>query len=271
MRRQIRIVRFPLVITMEFKGLDVLQAHIPDSRAPGALWQVPLWIAVVFVLTTLFFVAADRGFAEWMPDGEIVVLALGFLILSRFFSQRHHYRRKYGERAFAAAFTRFSIPGLGIIMASIAHLAYIAGPGIPGVWWRVWLIALGYALVLIGITLWVRSVLALGIDNLVMLYVYFPAEGQKNTVSIIGMLRHPIYSAALDIGFGLALIHANWYALLVALLLPIFYAGWVRLEEEPELMERFPDYAAYRKRVPAFTPKPSDVPRFARFLLLGRV
>ncbi len=56
MRRRNLIVISPLVITVQFKGLDVLQAHIPESRAPGALWQVPLRIAVVFALTTLFFV-----------------------------------------------------------------------------------------------------------------------------------------------------------------------------------------------------------------------
>src|SRR5512142_3361568 len=82
--------------------------------------------AGIALLTALFFIAADRGFPEWMPDGEIVVLALGFLVLSRFFSQREIYRRKYGDLAYQNALTRVGIPGCGIVAASIAHLAYIA-------------------------------------------------------------------------------------------------------------------------------------------------
>jgi protein-S-isoprenylcysteine O-methyltransferase Ste14 len=196
-------------------------------------------------------------------------MALGFLIMSRFYSQKKTYQQKYGELAYRNAFARINIPGLGIVLASIAHLGYVAGPGIPGVWWRPILIAVGWAFVVIGAVLWVRSVAAFGVDNLTMLYVYFPSESKMTDSSIYQILRHPVYGAALYIGIGLSLIHANWYALLVALILPIFLAGWVRLVEEKELLERFPGYADYRKRTRAFWPRVQDSIRFFRFLILG--
>ena len=84
---------------MNVTGLEALRRHAPALRQPGGLLRPLLAIGVIFLLTSLFFIAADRGFSEWMPDGEIVVLALGFLILSRFFSQRQVYRQKYGELA----------------------------------------------------------------------------------------------------------------------------------------------------------------------------
>ena len=87
---------------------------------------------------------------------------------------------------------------------------------------------------------------------------------------VYAVLRHPIYAAALYVGIGLAFIHANWYALLVALILPLFLTGWVRLVEEKELLERFPDYSDYRKHVPAFWARPRDLVKFFRFLLLDR-
>ena len=87
----------------------------------------------VFGATTGFFLLVDRYFAEWMPDGEIVVLALGFLILSRFFSQKDRYIARFGEQAYARAFTSFGIPGLGIVFGAIAHLAYMPGPLVPDV------------------------------------------------------------------------------------------------------------------------------------------
>ncbi|MGZ6316677.1 MAG: methyltransferase family protein [Anaerolineales bacterium] len=256
---------------MNLRGLDELRKHAPALSQPGGLMRPLLAIGAVFALTTLFFLAADRGFAEWMPDGEIVVLALGFLLVSRFFSQKDVYRKKYGELAFQNAYTRFCIPGLGMIMASVAHLAYIAGPDIPDLWWKSWLAVVGWMLILIGVTLWLASVSAFGLDNAAMLYVYYPEESRAVNSGIYGMIRHPIYSGTMDVGFGLALIHGNWYALLVALILPIFFTGWVRLVEERELMQRSPAYAEYRKNVPAFWPKLRDLPKFFGFLLRGTV
>ncbi len=226
-------------------------------------------MAAVFAATSLFFLAADRYFAEWMPDGEIVVLALGFLLLTRFFSQRKRYQEKYGNRAYEQAFARFNIPGLGIVAASIGHLAYIAGPEIPNLWWKQWLVGIGIVLVGLGLLLWLRTVMSFGLDSLMMLYVYHPEQGKRFGDGIYKFMRHPIYAATMDIGFGLALIHGNWYALLVALILPLFFAGWVRLVEERELIERFPDYIEYRRRVPAFSPRLHDLWRFARWLVLG--
>ena len=254
---------------MEIKGLEVLRKHVPAIQTTRGLALAILSFVVVFIVTSLFFLLVDIRFIEWLPDGEIVVMALGFLIMSRFYSQKKAFQQNYGELAFRNAFARFNIPGLGIVFASIAHLGFIAGPAIPGVWWRPILIAVGWVFVVIGAALWVRSVAAFGVDNLTMLYVYFPSESRIANSSIYQILRHPVYAAALYIGIGLSFIHANWYALLVALILPIFLTGWVRLVEEKELLERFPDYASYRKRVPAFWPRVQDSIRFFRFLILG--
>ena len=254
---------------MEINGLEVLGKHVPEIQTTRGIALAILSFVVVFVVTSLFFVLVDIRFIEWLPDGEIVIMALGFLIMSRFYSQKKAYQQKYGESAFRNAFARFNIPGLGIVFASIAHLGYIAGPAIPGVWWRPILIAGGWVFVVIGAALWIRSVTAFGVDNLTMLYVYFPAERKMTDSSIYQILRHPVYAAALYIGIGLSFIHANWYALLVALILPIFLTGWIRLVEEKELLESFPDYASYRKRVPAFWPRVQDTMGFYRFVILG--
>lgn len=254
---------------MKMQGLDALKGHVPELRTSWGWLRVSLGILAVIILTSLLFLAADRYFADWMPDGEIVILALGFLILSRFFSQRTRYQQMFGAASYLKALERFIVPGLGIITASIAHLAYIAGPGLPGVWWRAWLVALGYVLVLVGALLWWRAVSSVGIDSLLMLYVYFPGEGSEIRSGPYSIMRHPMYAAAQNIAFGLALIHANWYAFLVSLLMPLFFAGWVRFVEEPELLQRFPDYTEYRRHVPAFGPAPANIARFWHYLLTG--
>jgi protein-S-isoprenylcysteine O-methyltransferase Ste14 len=254
---------------LKIKGLDNLRAHVPAFRPSLGIAKVAFAALGVFALTTLFFIAVDHVFAEWMPDGEILLLALGFILLARFFSVRDSYRSKFSDGAYFRAFTRFAVPGLGIIAASVAHLGYMPGPSLPDVWWKGVVVALGWLSLAIGAVLWLRSVAALGVDNLTMLFVYWPAQSRIVTSRIYCAVRHPVYSAALRVAFGLALIHANWYSILVVPILLLFCTGWIVLVEEKELINRFPDYASYRRQVPAFWPRPPQVIAFLRFIITG--
>lgn len=68
---------------MEIKGLETLHEHVPEIRTTGGLALAILSIIAVFIVTSLFFILVDIRFIEWLPDGEIVIMALGFLIMSR--------------------------------------------------------------------------------------------------------------------------------------------------------------------------------------------
>jgi protein-S-isoprenylcysteine O-methyltransferase Ste14 len=254
---------------MSLPGLDNLRSRLPELRSDVAIAKVVGAVLAVFCLATLFFVTVDRVFAEWMPDGEILVLAFGFGLLSGFFSGRKSLQAKFQQHAYSRAFARFGIPGLGIIAAAIAHLAYMPGPPLPDVWWKSILVALGWFSLAVGALLWWRSVLTLGVDNLVMLYVYFPADSRIVNSRIYAVIRHPIYSAGLRVAGGFALIHANWYSLLVLPILWLFCIGWIMLVEEKELLNRFPGYAAYRQRLPAFWVRPRQVFGFFKFIIAG--
>ena len=106
-------------------------------------------------------------------------------------------------------------------------------------------------------------------DHLAMLHVYYPDDGHMVDTGIYDLLRHPLYAAVLRISAGMALIRANWYALFVTIVLIFFFVGWITLVEEKELIARYPDYAQYRRRVPAFAPGVRDVGRFLHCLLRG--
>jgi len=250
-------------------GLDRLRAHVPSLRSRSGRVRLLVSALAALGLPTAYFVLLDKFFAAWMPDGEIVVLALGFLILSRFFSQKQRYQARFGDQAYARALTSFVMPGLGIVFASILHLAYIPGPHIPQVWWKPFLIALGWLSLAVAAVLWWRAVSALGADYLAMLHVYHPEDRRLVDWSIYRVIRHPVYAAALHISTGLALVHANWYALLVALVIPLFFLGWIALVEEKELTGQIPGYQEYRRSVPAFTPRIRDLGTFWRILILG--
>lgn len=252
-----------------FAGFNGLRAQVPALRSRAGIAMLAAFALFAGGIPTIFFLLVDKYFPEWMPDGEILVLALGFLILSRFFSQKARYKSRYGNQAYSRAMAAFVIPGLGILFACIAHLAYIPGPHIPDLWWRPILMVLGWFTVAIGAGLWWRAVNALGADYLAMLYVYHPENRRMVDSNIYQLVRHPIYAAALHMSTGLALIHANWYALLVALVIPLFFFGWIRLVEELELIDQIPGYRKYRGAVPAFIPRLRNLVKFWRLLVMG--
>jgi protein-S-isoprenylcysteine O-methyltransferase Ste14 len=80
------------------------------------------------------------------------------------------------------------------------------------------------------------------------------AEGSLRTDGLYGLVRHPIYSALLLIGSGLALASRSWVhvVLLVGLAVVLnLKARW----EERLLRDRYPTYTAYADRTNRFVPK----------------
>jgi len=254
---------------MELKGFNELAAHVPDLNSTSGKAKLILRFGGIFALTTAYFIISDN-IPTWTIDSQIVVMAIGYLLLSRFFTQRKNFTEKYKEVAYRHAFVRFVIPGLAIIFAAVTHIAYMNGPKFTQPTITITLSVLGWLLIIVGTTLWVRSVFAFGLDYLTMLYVYYPAEGRIVNSNIYSILRHPIYAGALRISIGLACLNMGIYALTFALLLPLGVTGWVRLMEEKELLERIPEYGEYRRRTPAFWPQINKLPAFFSFLFTGK-
>ena len=254
---------------MELKGMDQLRARVPDLNTPRGNLRVGLYVLAWFALVTFYFITTDK-IPDWSIDSQIVVIALGFLWLSLFFSRKKAYKEKYGNLAYRNAFAHFGVPGLALILSAVFHTGYMNGPFVPHGWWTDIFVPLGWLMLLVGAGLWIRGIRAFGFDNLALLYVYFPEEGQIVDSNIYSVLRHPIYAAVLRVIIGLGLLNGNADALAFILLAPLGLFGWIRLVEEKELLERFgASYADYRKRVPAFWPKWRDLGKFFGFLLKG--
>ncbi len=254
---------------MQLKGLDELNKYVPELNSTGGKLKFAFRFSLIFFLVTIYFVLTDQ-IPTWTLDSQIVVMALGYLLLSRFFTQRKKYIETYKETAYHQAFSRFVIPGLAVIFAALAHIAYMNGPKFTQPAIIAILSTLGWLLLIVGSVLWFRSAFAFGLDYLTMLYVYHPAEGRIVNSSIYNILRHPIYAGALRVGIGLACLNMGIYALAFAFLLPLGVTGWVRLVEEKELLERIPTYSEYRKRTPAFWVSPRNIWLFWKFIFLGK-
>ncbi len=253
------------------KGFDNLRARVPDLRTPFGVVRLLFIPVLLFILVTAFFVTEDATWQFWLLDGEVVIATIGFLLLSLFFRIKKDLIAKVGAQAYPLALKRFILPGLAIIFAVIARMGYIPGPLIPHLWWYPILPAVGWVSLVIGALLWIRAVLTFGVDNLTMMYVYYPKDSQIADHAIYGIIRHPIYAAAQRVALGLALINGSWFGPTLAFIFIVGIWGWARLVEEKELIERFgPAYLEYRQHVPAFWPRLKDIPGFFKFLITGR-
>jgi protein-S-isoprenylcysteine O-methyltransferase Ste14 len=225
---------------------------------------------LLYILVSAFFNLEDRTAQFWLLDGEVVIATLGFTILYVFFRVKTNFKARYGPLAYSKAARRYGYPAVAIITAVIARIGNIPGPLIPHFWWYPALTVLGWFLIAVAVLLALRVLQAFGVDNLTMLYVYFPEESRLVDGEIYEILRHPAYGAVQRLALGLALLNGTWFALTFALIFMLELWGWVHLVEEKELLERFgPSYADYRQRVPAFWPRTRDLGRFYQFLLTG--
>jgi protein-S-isoprenylcysteine O-methyltransferase Ste14 len=78
-------------------------------------------------------------------------------------------------------------------------------------------------------------------------------EGTLVRTGLYAHMRHPIYTAFDLLAFGWALATASLPRLLLAVMLAAFFDAKAN-REEAWLVERFPEYPAYRKRVGKFLP-----------------
>jgi protein-S-isoprenylcysteine O-methyltransferase Ste14 len=256
---------------MNIKGLDQLRQHLPDLNTPLQVMRFFLFSIILLCLVAVLFNSLLFNWPVGQLIAEIVLGGLGFLLLYLFFLNRQGFKARYGPLAYSRAASRFGFPGVTIIGSVIAHIRYLPGPGIPHFGWYFIVPGLGWALIVVATLLGLRTVLTFGVDNLTMLYVYFPEESQLVNHKIYNILRHPAYAALQWIAFGLALLNGNWFALACAMIFSLGLWGWVHFVEEKELIRRFgPSYADYRKGVPAFWPGLRDLKGFFEFLIVGR-
>ncbi len=256
---------------MTIKGLDQLRKHVPDLNTPIGVLRIFLLPVILFFLVTAFFNAIRFAWSFWQIASEILLGGVGFGLLYLFFRYKQDFRARFGPLAYSRAAGWFGLPAVTIIAAVVARIRYLPGPEITGFGWYIVFPALGWVLIVVSVMLALRTVQIFGVDNLTMLYVYFPEESHLVNHKIYNILRHPAYAAVQFLAFGLALLNGSWVALACALVFVLGLWGWVRLVEEKELIKRFgAAYVEYQNRVPAFGPRLRDLREFFGFLIAGR-
>ncbi len=256
---------------MVIKGFDQIRSHVSDVNTPlDIVWFFSPSI-ILLVLVTLLSIPLRLINPVWQLVAEIILGGLGFGFLALFFRYKVYFKAHFGPLAYSKAARRLGFPGVVLIGVMIARIRQLPGPLLPHIMLVIILPVLGWALIVVGTLLGLRTVQTFGVDNLVMLYVYFPEESHLVDHKIYTIVRHPAYAAVLAITFGLALLSGNWQALACAFIFTLYLWCWLRLFEEKELILRFgPSYVSYSRRVPAFLPPLRDLPRLFEFIISGR-
>lgn len=248
-----------------------LLAHVPELRSPSRRVIAASIAAGSFAAATAAMVVVDSLWPSWTALGQVITILAGFGWAGQYFWRRREYRAKWGAIAYRNAFARHILLGLPVMFAAIAHTVYLPGERVVTGWLTPIVSMLELYFIATGFVLWARAGTTFGTDNAVMLYVYFPEESRMVESAIYSVLRHPMYSGAVRIGIALGLWRGTWFSLAFGLFMPIGLTLWLRLVEEPELIERFGEsYAEYRRKVPAFWPRLRDMGTFWRFLITGQ-
>lgn len=143
--------------------------------------------------------------------------------------------------------------GVWVIAQFALMLAVIGlGPGFSSSGAHPVLVTAGFGLLIVGGYFGISGVRDLGRNR-----TPFPRPiPESNLVQqgIYARVRHPLYTSVVLVALGWAAVWRSWPAGVVALaLFPLLRAKAKR--EEKWLRERFPDYADYAQRVPAFLPR----------------
>lgn len=110
---------------------------------------------------------------------------------------------------------------------------------------------LGWLLLMLGVALAALGAIHLGRD-----LTPFPRPLETSKMhegGIYAVVRHPIYCGLLFAALGWSLVWLSWAGVVCCLSLGVFFDQKASLEEG-WLIKKFPDYAAYRRRVKKLIP-----------------
>src|SRR6266700_2238496 len=138
--------------------------------------------------------------------------------------------------------------GEGWVVLQLLLGGAIAGCGFVGVYWPG---SVESFVGVLGLLIAVALLFVLGVLSLGSSFTPLPRPRARTRLrqgGIFGLARHPVYGGVILIGLGWSLADAPLGLVPTALLAALFDLKARR--EEAWLIERFPEYAAYRARAP---------------------
>ncbi len=278
------------------KGIDQLRKKLPDYQ--GSKIRVFVVIAlIVFVASLMFQLFLDsiprifrsitilQMIAPLTPIiGPLITISIGLSVVYKFWRVRDKYLSKYGKKAYQKAF-KFVAIGIPMVLSVIVHsffsndlivtyriddtLGRYLGIPISGLILDfpsfILYIRLSLSILFIGLgfTVVFKALSLFGIDNMALIYVFYPEESTLQNHEIYSILRHPTYHGLMLISIGSIFFRFSIYSVIYFLIFLVGINIHLKFVEEKELIQRFGgDYKKYREDVPAFFVKLKDLRRY---------
>lgn len=282
------------------KGLDELKERLPDYQ--GKKLRLFLVIAFSSFIISIVFQLIMDSLPRIFPDiailrliapltpiiGPLLVLFIGLMIVRSFWKIRDKYISKYGAKAYQKAFRLVAI-GVPIVISVVVHSiiptdliarygetdvysSYLGNPisefllNFPPLFLYI-RIALFFIFLLLGLITVFKALRIFGLDNMALVYVFYPNESTLQNHEIYSILRHPAYHGLMLINIGTIFLRFSIYSVIYLLIFLVGMKIHLKLVEEKELIERFEEqYKKYRENVPAFFVKLKDFKKYFSIL-----
>ena len=278
------------------KGIDQLRKKLPDYQ--GRKIRVFVVIAIIVFVTSLMFqlvldsiprifrsIDILQMIAPLTPIiGPLIVISTGFSVVRKFWRIRDKFLSKYGKKAYQKAF-KFVVIGIPMLFSVIVHSFFstdLIAPyriddtlsrylGVPiselllnfPFYIRYIRLVLSILFVVLGLIVVNRALSFFGIDNMSLVYIFYPEESTLQNHEIYSILRHPTYHSLLLISIGGIFFRFSIYSVIYFLIFLVGINIHIKCVEEKELIERFgEEYKKYRETVPAFFVKLKDLKRY---------
>ena len=194
-------------------------------------YHIAFWVLFggVFVMRMSFALRVRRAGERVMPDREAVA--------------------REGRGMFAVRVVMFFLL-LGWLALYAVNPTWLGVLSVPFPDWLRWA---GFALGLASLGFWSWTQVALGKEWSPQLQLR--EEHHLVTTGPYARIRHPLYTAMMGYGIGLALVTANWVFIILAVAVIAGLFARVPKEEQMMIKEFGEDYRAYMQRTGRFLPK----------------
>jgi protein-S-isoprenylcysteine O-methyltransferase Ste14 len=284
---------------VSMKGMDKLREMLPDY--PGKKKVRFVFYVVIVIFTTLLMQLVADSLPQLFPIinflqilapftpiiGSAIILSVGLVIVYNYWRVKEKLLNSYGNKAYQKSFKNV-IVGIPMVFSFIIHsffpsdllsqthpnqLAWILGipitsliPSLSEIFFVIrivlWIFFLGLGLCII----W-RSLEIFGLDNMALIYVYYPKESNLQKQEIYSILRHPTYHGLMIVIISAIFLRFSFYSLIFLAIYMIGISIHIKFVEEKELIKRFGEsYLIYIKNVPALVVRIRDLKVYFRFL-----
>jgi len=191
--------------------------------------------------------------AFWVLFGGVLIMRVYFSLQVRRAGERlmpdHQAIEREGRGMFATRVLMFFLLIAWLVLFAInpPWMKVLLAP-FPG-----WLRWAGFALGLASLGFWIWTQVALGKEWSPQLQLRH--EHHLVTTGPYARIRHPLYTAMIGYGAGLALVTANWVFIVFAVMIIAGSAARVTREEQMMIKEFGEKYKAYIQKTGKFFPK----------------